>query len=170
MDAKWNLVACSRSLSPSSSPHALCRNWATGWHAHLTGHTIPVRVKASGHAIHHQRAKPLSLGDGTIFVSQEECFQVDNFLTQLSHRGGESIILSGEKLNLGLEIGQPLLFPLTTFQSSNPWVKLEQQKDLIEGVDRSIPIPFQEIPPLFFVCHFLGVHVGVFHIFVLRVI
>jgi hypothetical protein len=76
-------------------------------------------VKSSRHAVHHQRAQTLSLRDGAVFVSQQERLQVHDLLTKLGHRRGKCIVLRREELDLGLEIGEPLLLPLTTLQSSD---------------------------------------------------
>lgn len=58
----------------------------------------------------------MGLGDGTVLVSQQESLEIHNLLSELGHGGGQRIILCGEELNLGLEVGQPLLLPLTTLQ------------------------------------------------------
>lgn len=75
-----------------------------------------MRIEASRHAIHHQRAKTLGLRDRAVLVSQQKGFQVDNFLSELSDGSGQSIVFRGKELNLGLEVGQPLLLALTALQ------------------------------------------------------
>lgn len=74
---------------------------------------------ATRHAVHHEGTQTLGLRDWAIFVCQQESLEVDDFLTELSHSSGKSIILSSEKLDLGLEVGQPLLLALATLESSD---------------------------------------------------
>lgn len=105
-----------RSL-PSNS---LCGNGCAWLHAHVVRDVVGVGLKPGGHSIHHQWAESLRLGNGTILVSEQQGFQVDNFFTELGHCGSESIILGSEQLNLGLKVGQPLLLALSTFERRNP--------------------------------------------------
>lgn len=78
-----------------------------------------MRVKTSGHAIHNQRTKTLSLRHRTIFVSKQKGLEIHNFFPQLSDSSRQSIIFGCEELNLGLEICKPLLLTLTTFEGSD---------------------------------------------------
>lgn len=52
-------------------------------------------------------------------MSQQESLEVDNFLAQLGNSGGKGVVLGGEKFNLVLEVGQPLLLSLSALESSN---------------------------------------------------
>ena len=45
--------------------------------------------------------------------------EVNNLLTKLCYRGGESIVLCTEQLHLCLQIGKPLLFALATLEGSD---------------------------------------------------
>lgn len=58
----------------------------------------------------------MGLRDGAVFVGEQEGLEVHNLLAKLGHRGGKCIVLCREELNLGLEIGEPLLLPLTTLE------------------------------------------------------
>lgn len=52
-------------------------------------------------------------------MSQQESFEVDNFLAQLGDSGGKRVILSGEEFNFVLQVGQPLLLSLSALESRN---------------------------------------------------
>lgn len=108
----------------ASTAHALGGDRSTRLHAHALGHAVAVGVKSRLHAVHHQGAKSLGLGDRAILVSQQESLEVHNLLSELGHGGSQRIILGGEKLDLGLEIGQPLLLPLTTLQSRDTVMRI----------------------------------------------
>lgn len=108
------LEACALPSNP------LCRDGCAWLHAHVWGEVVWVCVIPGGHAIHHQGAKSLGLGDWTILMCQQQGLQVHNFFTKLSHCSSESIVLRGEQFNLGLKVGQPLLLALPTFERRNP--------------------------------------------------
>lgn len=74
--------------------------------------------------IHSCTVQPLGLGDRAILVCEEQSLEIDNFFTELRDRGGEGIVLCAKKLDLRLQVGQPLLFSLTAFERSDPAVKL----------------------------------------------
>jgi hypothetical protein len=78
-----------------------------------------MRFVSRWHAVHHERANALCLRDRAVLVSQQESLEVDNFLTQLGNSGGKGVILGGEKFNLVLEVGQPLLLSLSALESRN---------------------------------------------------
>lgn len=110
--------------SHSRSAHTLGRDRCTRWHTHLGGHAVGVRVKSSRHAVHHKRTQTLGLRDGAVFMGQQEGLEIHNLLAKLGYRGGKCIVLCREELNLGLEIGEPLLLPLTTFEGRDTIIML----------------------------------------------
>lgn len=61
----------------------------------------------------------LSMTHGTILVAHEESAETSNFIMQLADLLVEGLILSGVHLDLGLEVGEPLLLPLTTFEGGH---------------------------------------------------
>lgn len=81
----------------------------------MARHAVSVGVISGRHTIHHEGAESLGLGNGAVLVGEQKGLEVHNLLTELSHRSGQRIILGGEKLNLRLQVGQPLLLALTTF-------------------------------------------------------
>ena len=76
---------------------------------------MPSIVTAETTHAHARHA--LGLGDGAVLVGEEERLQVDNLLAELRHLRAQGIVLAAEYLDFGLQIGQPLLFPLSTFES-----------------------------------------------------
>lgn len=71
---------------------------------------------ASEEVVHCGAMQALGLGDWTVFVREKQRLQVDNLLTQLGDSGREGVILGAEQLHLGLEVGKPLLLPLTALE------------------------------------------------------
>lgn len=57
-------------------------------------------------------------------MSQKKSLQVDNFLTKLGHLGLKIIVLCLVDIDLVLQISEPLLLPLATFQSGNTALEL----------------------------------------------
>lgn len=53
-------------------------------------------------------------------MSKEKCLEIDNLLAKLGDSSREGVILRTKKLNLGLEVGEPLLLTLSTLEGSNP--------------------------------------------------
>ena len=53
-------------------------------------------------------------------MSEKQCLEVDNLFAQLCDSGGKSVVLCTKELDLGLEVGQPLLLALSTLESSDP--------------------------------------------------
>jgi hypothetical protein len=64
-----------------------------------------MRIEPSGHAVHDERTEALGLRDGAIFMSQKKGLEINDLLPELGHSGRQSVILCGENLNLGLEVG-----------------------------------------------------------------
>jgi hypothetical protein len=75
---------------------------------------------ASKEVVHGSTMQTLSLRYWAILVSKEERLEVNNFLAKLSDGSRESIVLCAEELNLGLEVGKPLLLALSALEGSNP--------------------------------------------------
>jgi hypothetical protein len=53
-------------------------------------------------------------------VGKKQRLEVDHLLAQLRHLCAQGIVLAAEDLHLGLQIGEPLLLALTTFERSDP--------------------------------------------------
>lgn len=52
-------------------------------------------------------------------MGEQKCLEIDNFFAKLGHGGGQRVIFRSEQLNLGLQVGQPLLLPLTTLEGGD---------------------------------------------------
>jgi hypothetical protein len=61
----------------------------------------------------------LLLADGAVLVSKQQRLEVDHLLPQLRDLGVQGVVLRSVGLDLGLQIGQPGLLTLTTFQGGN---------------------------------------------------
>lgn len=61
----------------------------------------------------------LLLGNGTILMSKQKSFEIDHLFSQLCNLLRQSVILAAKHLDLGLEISQPLLLALSTFEGSH---------------------------------------------------
>lgn len=59
------------------------------------------------------------LCDRAVLVCQEQSLQVHNFFPELSHLTLQSIVLRLIYINFSLQISEPLLLALATFQSGN---------------------------------------------------
>lgn len=79
-----------------------------------------VLVDVTDEVGHGHAADALRLRDRAVLVSKEHCLEVDDFFAHLSNLRRQSIVFCAEELNLGLQIGKPLLLPLATLQGSNP--------------------------------------------------
>lgn len=78
---------------------------------------------AAKEVVHGVAVKALSLRDGAVLVSEQQRLEVYYLLTELSDGSRESIILCTEQLNLGLQVGKPLLLPLTTLEGSDTVIR-----------------------------------------------
>ena len=70
--------------------------------------------------VHGGTMQTLSLGDRTVLVGKEQGLEVDNLLTELSDSCRQSVVLCTEELNLGLQIGKPLLLALSALECGDP--------------------------------------------------
>jgi hypothetical protein len=96
-------------------------------HAHLDtvrhlSNTVGVLVGglATKESVHIHAIQTLCMRHGAFFMSKQKGLEVDYLLAKLRHSGGKGIVLSAEQLNLGLQIGKPLLLALTALERSNP--------------------------------------------------
>lgn len=71
------------------------------------------------HRLHVASLEALLLGDGAILVCEQEGLEVDDFFAKLGDLRSQGIVLTTEHFHLGLQVRQPLLLALTTFQSRN---------------------------------------------------
>ena len=69
--------------------------------------------------IHDHTWQTLSLSHRAVSVRKQQAFQADNFFPQLSDLTRQRVVLSRKQFHLGLQIGEPLFLPLTTFERSN---------------------------------------------------
>ena len=72
---------------------------------------------------------PLRLGDRTIFVGNQDRFQIQDFFTELRNSCRQCIVLTAENFDLCLKICEPLLLSLTTFQGSDSEIVLMIEKE-----------------------------------------
>ncbi len=107
----------SRSLHPlltlSRHLHAH-RLRAVGMQAESVG--VGVVGDVAGEGLQGHVGETLSLRDGTVLVRDEQCLEVDNFFPQLRHLCRERVVLGAEQFHFGLQVGEPLLLPLTALQ------------------------------------------------------
>lgn len=52
-------------------------------------------------------------------MSKQKGLEVHNFLSKLSDRSSQCVILSGKEFDFRLEVGQPLLLALATLESGD---------------------------------------------------
>lgn len=82
-------------------------------------HPVGVHLSVVFHAGHVSPWHTLLLCHRTVFVCQQERFQVHNLFPQSSDLLGELIVLCLIEVDLILEVSQPLLLPLATLQGSH---------------------------------------------------
>lgn len=89
-------------------------------HADTIWILVVVTAVSSKVKSHSRTRNALLHRNWAVLVSQKKCLEVDKFFSQLSDSLRQSIILSTEKLDLGLQVCEPLLLALPTLESSNP--------------------------------------------------
>lgn len=62
----------------------------------------------------------LLLSYGAIFVSDQNGFEVENFLAQGGDLSRKRIVLAAKNLDLLLQVGEPLFLALSAFQRCDP--------------------------------------------------
>jgi hypothetical protein len=75
---------------------------------------------ATKKVVHGSSMESLSLRYGAVLVCEQKCLEIHDFLAQLCDRSRQCVVLRAEQLDLGLEIGQPLLLALATLEGSDP--------------------------------------------------
>jgi len=74
---------------------------------------------ATKEIVHGVAVKTLGLRDRAVLVSKQQGLEVDDLLTKLGDGSRESIVLCAEQLDLGLQVGKPLLLSLTALEGSD---------------------------------------------------
>jgi hypothetical protein len=124
---------------------------------HRPGHAVWVHlgVEWLDDLGHESPVKSLLLGDRAVLVGEQQCLQVDDFLPQLSDLCSQSIVLTAEHLHLGLQVGQPLLFALTTFECRNTVITVSPVRFPCGtcGGTSNLPVPLQKVLALLFIGH-----------------
>lgn len=79
-----------------------------------------VLIVGLGHNLVHGVEMDSLLGNGAVLVCEQHRLQVDNFFPQSLDLTVEVLVLGAEEFDLLLEVLQPLLLALATFESSDP--------------------------------------------------
>lgn len=74
---------------------------------------------AAEEVVHGIAMKTLSLRDRAVLVGEQEGLEVNDLLTKLSHGSREGIVLCTEQLDLGLQVGKPLLLSLAALKGGD---------------------------------------------------
>ena len=124
-----------------------------------SGHAIGIHLSAVAavldHVLHLEAGKSLLLTDGTILVGEEKSLQVDDLIPKLVDLGVESIILTGEYLDLVLQVGKPLLLALSALQCGDPDVMLGFK--LSSDGESGLPISLEKVLSLLLISHLLAI-------------
>lgn len=103
----------------SSSLHSRLHRGAV-WHAHAVRiDVLSTKCIRILHAV-QELSNALSMADWTIFVAKKKGAKTPNLIMKLCHLGGETVVFGRVHFHLGLEVSQPLLLSLSTFQSGHP--------------------------------------------------
>ncbi len=71
------------------------------------------------HVLEVSVGNSLGLGDWAVLVCEQHSFESDDLIAKDLDLAGKIIVLLGEHLDLGLEVGEPLLLALTALESGN---------------------------------------------------
>lgn len=78
-------------------------------------------------SVHVYSIESLSLCHWAVLVSKQQGLEINNLFPKLSDLGRQCVILLAKQFDLLLEVGQPLLLALATFERSNPGTFLAKQ-------------------------------------------
>jgi hypothetical protein len=90
----------------------------THWNSHSVGVHLSVAIRL-GNLGHESAMETLLLRDRAVLMCKQQGLEAYDLLPQLRDLGGQGIVLRAEHLNLRLEVGQPLLLALATFEGGN---------------------------------------------------
>lgn len=81
----------------------------------------------------------LYLSNGAILVGYQNCLELEELFSQLGVLRVKLVVLTAIDLDFGLEVGQPLLLSLTTFERSNSakWLVM-----ICERLTSDLPVSF----------------------------